>query len=135
MTIEIGDLSLRQSVIGSSLDDSAPDFNGLLTTFAFFDAAILHHQLAPVSEEIRITRRRFNQQRVLIGRLGVPLVIDKLVNKRLSQIGALGCQRERLLHPLTGLFNSRRGRQKSRQTCNRANIFWVVLDPLLIVTH
>ena len=63
------------------------------------------------------------------------MIVDQLVDETFSQVRPFRRQFERLRHPFAGFFNSRRRRQKTCQTGNRTNVFGILFDPILIVSH
>ena len=110
LAIEVSDLRVSQRVVGSCFYNTAPNFQSLFATFCLFNFFVTHHQLAPVTEKVRIARSRLDQFGILFGSFFVALIVDQLINETLPQIRSLGSQLERLFHPLTGFLDPRRRR-------------------------
>ena len=130
---QVGNLRDSDRIVRAIGHDLIPDAKGCLPSHFQILRLILQDQLAPVSQKIRVRRCSGNKLFILFDRFGNSLIVNQLIDERLSQIGSRWSQFQRLFHPLCRLRHSRRLGQKPREASHSFHIFRMRSEPRLIV--
>ena len=133
LTKQVRDLSRGNGIVGATGHNLVPDANSFLLSNFQILRLVSQNQLAPVSQKIRIPRCGRDELFILLNGFGNSLIVNQLINERLSQIRPRRRQLQRLFHPLSRLRDARGLSQKASQSGHPFDVFGMRFQPLLIV--